>query len=531
LAAPANLKSRRDAGNTGRSARFASVFIVAALLSACHLGDRITMFDDDSAILAVAAIQEKVGHPIRALNVTIDEDTMTIRAQDPASPSHVDEYNFVHYDWQFVHWESLSGPKPVQLDLINPNLEQNLFDLSEIDFASTTKLAAAAIKRAALEDPAHIASMHIERQLHLLPSPSSGDVTWTIDVKSGCEQAAIFATPKAVISGVNLDGTLRAQTLDMMAGGQPLADAARDIRAELGSGPVIRRFMFANKYVWFTAPSAQDRTKFDNYSWNLNGVSHTQNESPVVVVPGLPPDELFSVDEVNWSLLPQLKETARRRLEMPQGAVTDIKLSKPATGVGSVFVIWEIEITDQGREKGTVVLNTRGDVQQVVLPKNRRPPVNMFDARTMQHSLDRIMDEFGASGRIEELLFDAGRVLVTARDPRTANLATFIYDNDTLVRAPGGPLAMLHGFQPDWLFTSPELTAVVPQTVAQFQEKALSHLKVPGGKVDRITVSLSKLLHPANTGLLIQIDVEGEQGKHGWVLYDLTGRTIGVMTP
>ena len=102
----------------------------------------------------------------------------------------------------------------MRLDLINRDLEANLFDLDEVDFSSAPKLARAAIERVALEDRARVAGMEIVRPVSILPEPSSGAPRWSVRVTSDRETATAFANLKGDIYAVDLAGTNRAKNLE-----------------------------------------------------------------------------------------------------------------------------------------------------------------------------------------------------------------------------------------------------------------------------------------------------------------------------
>jgi hypothetical protein len=58
------------------------------------------------------------------------------------------------------------GPTPVQLNLLERNLKDTLFDLDEINLAATEKLTQTALERAAIEG-GKVTKMTIERGLSL----------------------------------------------------------------------------------------------------------------------------------------------------------------------------------------------------------------------------------------------------------------------------------------------------------------------------------------------------------------------------
>jgi hypothetical protein len=507
-------------------------------LAACRPSqDTPDLFDQATASKAIAALKQKVGETgVRALKVEIQPDRIVLQVQDPKARSHVDVWTYSISDFLYGHWrwEDVSGPTPVALNLINPDLEQNLFNLSDVDFSALGGLAVAAIKRAGLEDRAEVTGMSIERQLYLIPSPSSGDVKWTVEINSGREQATINATAKGVITGANLAGTNRARTLDMLQGGEPLRQAVADIRLALGTGPVIRRFMFSRSYVWFNGRDPREPSKPADFTWDLNGLRKSAEFIPIPLS-AQSKEPLFGIDDVDWTLLPKLKELAKTQLGMPEGVVTDIKIEKPSNGVGDPVPLWQLEVIDRNRDKGTVLMDTRGAIRQTLLPEGRRVRADMFDGATIEQALATIGKEFGPAVRILEITFDRERMTVTADDPRKpGSIASFLYDKGAFDRL-SSPMTAVSDFKPDWLFTLQEARPVAAPLITGLKAQTLARLKLDGAVIDRITLSRSKLFHPQNKALLLEIRIEAENelhnGKHGWILYDLAGKSVDVMTP
>lgn len=154
-----------------RSALLALLFLV--LLAGCRIGDPISFFAEDKAIeQAFAMLKERMGtSKVRALSVTITPGEVALRAQDPKDKRHVDEWRVSRMSMAGISWERQSGPSPVKLELINPNLEDNLFDLDSVDIAAAGRLARAATERARLDDPARVSRMEIVRQVYIIPAP------------------------------------------------------------------------------------------------------------------------------------------------------------------------------------------------------------------------------------------------------------------------------------------------------------------------------------------------------------------------
>ena len=349
--------------------RVIGLVLFAALLGSCKMGAPESMLTEQSFKEAVAALQAQIGQRSRTFRVDVDDGDFTIEMQDTAAPTHIDAWTRYHMTYRnYISWEGSSGPNPVEPTLINPKLEENLFNFADIDFAAWPKLAQAAVERAGLQDPARVAKVNIQRRIFLMPSPSSGDVRWTLDVRSGRESASIFANAKGIITGGNFDGTQRAQNLDMYQGGQPLTDAIAEIRATLGSGPSIRRFNFSDRHLWFTGASPTYPGKVGEWKWNLNGMLYSGDDAIQRPNPGMPV-ALFSVDEVDWSILPKVMAAAKQSLKMPQGKVDGIHITKP--GNPAKAIEWEVWVTDRNGDRGWVTANKTGDVLRIHAPEGR----------------------------------------------------------------------------------------------------------------------------------------------------------------
>ena len=527
-----------------RIARAGCLVAALVLVSGCRIGaaDR-PFFESEQAQHALDVLKEKIGHPVRALDVEITRDSFSIEAQDPAQPTHIDKWTYARDrlsmrdfylgDW-YINWESTSGPTPVELNLINPKLEENLFDLAEVDFTAMTRLSQAAIKRAALEDPDGIANMRIARQLILIPRARSGDVAWTVEVRSPRERASIIADAKGNIRRVNLDGTLRAKTVNMYEGGKPLADAVAEIARLWGTEPSIKIFRFATSYVWFLARDLDDAKKERWYNADLNGVSEPLAEFwiPDPKIPGTPRYQRFGINEVDWSQLAKLEAAARERLEMPKGSIYAIELTRLGRDFGPSFVQWEITLEERG-EKGSVVFDAAGTVKQVRLPSGRKPPANYLDPAVIAQGTAALRKTLGEHARIMQLEFSKSGLDITAEDPqKPGTLGGFSYEEGEIKRSLAAPsMALWHNFQDDWFFEAGELDDALLARLPELKARTLERLKLAGGKVDRVTFSKNKVIDPRSSRLQITVRIEGDDNKGGWIAYGREGEVLRVMTP
>jgi hypothetical protein len=83
--------------------------------------------------------------------------------------------------------------------------------------------------------------------------------------------------------------------------------------------------------------------------------------------PGLPV-ALFSTDEVEWSVLPKVVAAAKQALQMPNGTVGQIHITKPGNPARAIE--WEVWVKDRS-DDGWVTASNAGDILKVHPP--RRP--------------------------------------------------------------------------------------------------------------------------------------------------------------
>jgi hypothetical protein len=494
-----------------------------------------SFFDEGKAQAALEQIFDKAGQPKRALSLEISAYGLIVAVQDPAAPKHVDAWTDVLSTgrWRWVYPEKVSGPEPVDLNLPNPDLEANLFDLKPADAAPVPALIAAAIKRAALEDPATEAKLTLKRQLRLIPEPSSGPPGWTIELSSGREHATIYADMSGRITHGNFDGTRRAQTLDYLSGGADFDAAVALIVDVIGKDAVIRSISVDPHRIGFEAPNPEHPERFSRYSAGLNGVYRDliSDSFANVKMPGEEKLGRFAIAEVDWRLLTKLQEAARRQLGLPGGRITGITLSKPNTGAGDPQVQWEIAVksaTDTAVD-GRVVFDAAGKVLHTRYPPGKGPKLDLFDADGYAAAVAALKASLGDHAAVVELRFDRDRLLATVKDPRDPKAQTvFEYHGEALSRSILPPLDW-PTFGPDWFFDLAAITAA-PARWAQLQQDTLARLGMADAKIDRITISKQKLMMPRNDRVLIEIRAD-EGKREGRVVYDLAGKPVDIVKP
>lgn len=528
----------RAAGGTVLSiVKFGFGLLVAATLLApvtARAADD-SFFDAGRAQAGLQKIFNKAGNPTKALSLDIRANQLIAEVQDPANPQHVDAYIDRIATGTFRRWfnpESVSGARPVELNLINRDLDANLFALKPDDLGAVAKLAAASVKRAALEDPARIDRMELRRHLYLIPEPRSGDVEWSTEVTSGRERATVFANLSGAITHANLDGTLRAQRLNYLAGGKELDDAVAEIADVMGKTPTIRRLLVYNRSLNFEATNPDGSGRDSRFSAGINGVYRDLDDSvaniaiPLQAAPGR-----FAVTDADWSLVPKLIAAARERLGLPGGRIPFVELAKPDRGVGGPQIAWEINVESAGNSNlgGRVVFDNQGEVIATYYPPGKGLKLDMLEAANVAAAFAAMKQALGEHAAMTELDFRTEQLRLTARDPKKPDERIVLeYRGETLGRSILPPFDW-PTFGEDWFF---DLAAAEPAAARweALEKDALTRLGLADGKVERITISKQKLFMPGNDRVLIE--VRAESGKRGGrVVYDTAGKMVDIVRP
>ena len=311
-----------------------ALFLMVGVLLACNLSKMLTkgnMFEGAEMQDAAAVFKKKIGGPIKALSLEIETDWVTLRAQDPKNPQHVDEYK---YSRGFV-----TGPKAVQLNYMEQNLDQTLFDLDDVNLGATPALAKAAVERAKLEG-GRVTKMTIERGLNLSAVydkaaselNKSGGVRWTVSVESAREHASVVANTKGDITGVDLSQTARATKVNYYEG-DAMSKAATQIKEAFGGHVKLLEVVIYDKYVLFEAQDPQRPGEFNHYKCDINGVSRDRamdkmDLQSAVGRDNMIEDAFFDLDEVNFAKTPALAKAASNKLQSENGHVVLMRISR-----------------------------------------------------------------------------------------------------------------------------------------------------------------------------------------------------------
>jgi len=514
-------------------------FLVLGMLTLLFAaGSAQASFLDDPADFAAAlsALRGAIGDHPRVLKIEVAADGVVIEAQDPRNPRHVDRWRYgTVTNLKIFSSKRLTGPQPVDLQLVNPDLEANLFDLDAVDLSAAAQLVRAAVARARLQDAAAVTRMTIERRTFILPKPSSGDIRWTVRVDSGREHADVHADARGAIVGADLSATQRARTLDLVAEPGLAADAAAAFRASASAGPVLTAVSIEPKSVSFRTnmrDQSMARLGFNmpataTYTWDLSGLQRLLGAIDVNAQMGRSGPAPFSVDDVDWSILARLAQDALARAA-PRAKVTRLTIAMSSEQPGGPALAWTVEITEPSGEVTAVVADPKGAIQRVVLPASRRPKPKWLDAATIADAIARIAPMFGAETRIASIAFDDRGGRITLDDPsQGGRAATFDVSPDTFTRA-----AISFSFDAMGpRFPVGDIASLDAPKIAGMQAEAMQRFGA------RRTVWLESVrigAHPfvGRAGAhAIEVRVrdlaeDSAQAHYAWVVFDFDGRVL-----
>src|SRR4030095_5077558 len=334
------------------------------LISACKFykgpSGRSAMFEGTAMSDAAAAFKKKIGGPFKALNVQINPDSVTLRAQDPKQPANVDEY---HYS-AFVR--SVSGPRPVQLSSLEINLDKTLFDFDSVNWAATESLARAAIERTKI-DGGKIDKMTVERGLAIGSTvTNSGSLKWTIEVNNSREHATAYADDQGKITKLDLSHTARAANFNMLTA-EALREAVSQIDSNFGGHALVMDIGLRDKTLYF---KAQDPTtkEINQYSYDINGITRdvimdlqATDQDVRKIQRGHKIEEvLFALDSIKLERAPELGQRAMQRVGLENARIDSIHVKREEqVQTRKLLTFWEIDCQAH-RKWGTVFYDMNG---------------------------------------------------------------------------------------------------------------------------------------------------------------------------
>jgi len=338
--------------------------LLSIMLLACNLYksrlDRSTMFAGTAMSDAATAFKKKIGGSFKALDVQINPDSVTLRAQDPKQPANVDEYRYS------ALLRSVSGPRPVELSSLENNLDNTLFDFDSVNWAATESLAHAAIERTKI-DGGKVEKMTVERGLAIGSLVTkSGTLKWTIEVNNSREHATAYADPQGKITRLDLSHTARAAKFDLYSP-ETLREAVTQVDEAFGGHAMVWDIHLWDKGLQFQAPDPKTG-EIDHYSYSLNGVSNDvlmDLSGPDLDLNRLKErhkleDILFELDSIKLEQAPEFGRKAIQRLGFENARLGTMEIKREEVGESTKLITFWVVSCQAGRRWGTVSYDLNG---------------------------------------------------------------------------------------------------------------------------------------------------------------------------
>jgi hypothetical protein len=330
----------------------------------CHLSEatpaRSPMYEEGAMTNAAAAFRKKLGGAFKALNVQIDSNSVTLRAQNPQQPANVDEYQY------WATSRSLNGPRPVMLSSLENDLDRTLFDFDSVNWAATESLARAAIERTQIE-AGKIEKMIVERALAIgSDATKSGSVRWTVEVKGPREHATAYADAQGRISKLDLSHTSRAAKFNLLTA-ETLREAVSQIDAEWGGSALVMDLELGDKSFHFKAQDPKTK-EINQYFYDINGINHdvimdmgATDQDVRRIQRGHRIEEiLFPLGSIRLEQAPEFGQRAIQRLGFENARVSTIQVKREERDETSKLVtFWEVSC-QAGRKWGVVTYDLNG---------------------------------------------------------------------------------------------------------------------------------------------------------------------------
>jgi len=521
---------------------FGVAWIVAALAFAAARQFRggytyVSPFAPGEAADQIAALRKKSGFPLRIVAVDLTARGTTVEVQNPSSPDVTDRWEIAHVRIGrrgLIDWTHVSGPYPVPSSRHELPVADLAFPSDQAEFGAVPQLAEAAVRRAALEEPAKVVGMHLGRQVVLLPYAHVGRLGWTVEVRSPRESARAFASAEGRITGADLQGTLRAKRLDLFRGGPPLLAIARQLSGAMEGKERIVRLLVYSKSLRAELVDPRDPRGRATYVSDIDGVFRSRLDDMSPKLPPalmLDPDPPFAVAEIDWSALPRMVETARERLAMRGANVALLAIRKHARGLDRPVIEWEVALTAASGQSASLALDTGGRVLSASRPPGQQSRPDMLQPAAAAEFVALLRRELDPQTGVMEIVLRPDQARATIRDPRdprrvvALSYAGYVLEREPAFRGKPGTW-MGQPFDDASFFRLAELDDAALAALPRLRSMALERLRLPGGRVETIGLGRHALILEKNRELVVEIDAKGSDGSGGRVFLDLRGRVL-----
>lgn len=511
------------------------VLCLALGLASCRKSgasaEESSLFVGDAAQKAMKKIVSKMPSTPRIFSIDIQPEEMRVIVRSTSDPNHLDEYRYVRAGRELFWLSGVSGPTPAQPVIINPNLEENLFDLAEVNLAAVAETGREASRRLALDGGGTTVSIRIQRQVSIEPHPHSGAIVWNISVRSPRESASATADAQGHIRRINLRGTRRAKMVDYTKGGEPLAAALKAIREEFGTERIFKEISISRGALSLAVRDPKNPTLTLGYVCDLGGLEQGFNEAAHTrkqIQGELRETQLFGLDEADWTRVPALAQAGLGKVPLPDGRVSYIALMRRVHPLEEYPADWKVHVSGGG-ESGSAYFDAKsGELTELDLPKSLIKSVAYLEPENTRRILATILEDFGPETRFIELWIGDERALVTATRPKHPNdLRRYGYtatERAKLGKHP--PLALDDPKARDRIFTHAEAASFVPQ-LDKLIKRAFERLGMKDGKLQNMSFQRKHMVK----NLLVEFRCDSPTVGDGYIVYELSGKEFYAAIP
>lgn len=502
------------------------VIVCALALAACARKAAPTLFENNGATAAVQQITARLHPPVRVLQIDITPSSLSMLVQDPGAPTRVVEYRYNQSDFVFFKHTSVSGPREVQPQLINPKLEENLFNLETVNLAAVPGAVQEAIKQTALEGGGAVERIEIKRTIGIFPALHNGDVEWMLAVRSPRETASAYADARGHVNRLDLSGTERARNVDFTEGGVLLDQVLGEIRETFGGDkPVFVKMSVHPKRIWFQVRETEPPHRVKRQIGDLDGlhddgyadvglnqlIDKMQRKGPATE------GQCFSLDEIDWSRLPEMRQGAIQQMG-GNAEISEINLHRRAGYASPLAVEWEF-ITQTHSGEGFVQYDLKGKRLRFQLPLPSRYP-NQLEPENARALLNSLRDDVGPQTRLIEIELRKDQALVKALAPDDPKKGwAYVYYlregmtlwSDVGVTRPDNDAQMIN---------ADEVSKVV-DALEGLKQKALAQVGEQNAEIECVSFYRYRPLAPSKL-LLVEFTMTGNRS----VTYDSTGHLV-----
>lgn len=532
-------------GRTFLAACLALLFLVAL---PAHAADSYLTKPGETA-RAIGRITEELGRKPDVHTIRVTERDVTVLACSAAKPDDVDEWTVGQTSRLiFFSSETVSGPSARARPAIVADVASGFFPLDAVVLDKTDQVVSRAIAYAKLEGEATVQSIEIAKRVYLLPTPSYGDIRWSIYVASPSESATVYADAQGTIIGGDLSNTKRAQAMHFINDEDwPKEAALESLTGIVGGKPIIRDLTVYPKSVQVTADHPSTKEATVGYSWSLSGVTRSPITTPMF--PGTAQKPAFSLADIDLAPLGKVRDAAKKAWGNDKSTMGYMMLRLFSDGPGKPELRWTVHFTDWGEpgemalftNSGTVELTTDGTVRVTNLPPARQVKRNWLDPKTTLETFAVIGEQFGKNARFSELSVNRDSMRILAEVSDAPGTMRDYNVNDRGITASSMMMPWDAEFRPERLYRMSDLAFFTAEKLNELTARTFTRLQVGSEMaLARYTFSIGQLPTPDGSFMVpspdgkvtLEIRLESADGwKGGRVTYSSTGEEIDIVMP